>query len=420
MALRSARLSALVGGHAGLFVFALCAAPRIAALLWLPPSPHNYYWDYADGLLHHGVLGADTQPSTYLEPLYPAFLAAARWLTGDRDLAVLLLQTAVAAAGGVALFRLGARLAGSITVGLIAAGLYAFYPYLVRQSVAYLSLTLVMTLLMISSWRYTRIENNRDAAVCGAWLGLTALARTALLPVAATLVVLLVVERRWKQAAALSCTVALMVGPWMLRNHLVDGSAITTRAGENLFVSTNQYTTFVLPGHDVDLLVPYAYQLVDREMPRDASAADAGRMADRILLRHAVQYARTHPWDTARLKLTNAVFVFVPRLIPFHEKSDATQAVITGDTLRIENEVARPWTYEMIHAVSYGGLLILAALGLHARRHTLANDRVLLAVLAVVVAVNTVFFTTTLLCTPMVFVLMFYAACAITDRNVNW
>ncbi len=398
--------------YPGTSVFIVCIATRVAALGWFAPAGTNYYWEYAEGLLHHGWLGING-PSTYLEPVYPAFLAAARWLTGERPAAVLLLQIAIAAAGGVALVGLASRVANNPRVGLVTGLMYACYPYLVRQSVAYLEVTLVTTLVIVASWQYSRIENSRGAARAGLWLGVAILARSSMAPLAPLLVVMLALQRRWTQAIALALGAAVMLTPWMVRNERVGGTPFTTRAGENLFVSTNRYTAAVLPGYDVDLLVPYAYEVIGLEIAAPTTP-HVNRLIDRIFLRHAVQFAREHPWRTVRLKLTNALFVFVPRLTPFYEKSDATRAVFERGELRIEHTVRRSWVHEAAHAMAYGAILALAAVGAYRRRDRLRDDGVLLAVLATVVTSNVVFFTTTRLATPMVFVVMFYAACAIS------
>ena len=96
-------------------IFGICAAPRLVAMaMWPSPAP-TYYDELADGLLATGTFGFNGVSSTYMEPLYPAFLAAARFVTAGWTPGVTLLQIAIAAIGGVLLYRLGSHLAGPRT-----------------------------------------------------------------------------------------------------------------------------------------------------------------------------------------------------------------------------------------------------------------------------------------------------------------
>jgi hypothetical protein len=95
-------------------------------VLWLAPPPElTFYWEYASSLLEHGTLGVAGTPDSVVEPLYPAFLAAARWLTGDRIPLVLAVQIFIASAGGVLLHGVTRSLSGSARAAWIATLLYA-------------------------------------------------------------------------------------------------------------------------------------------------------------------------------------------------------------------------------------------------------------------------------------------------------
>ena len=160
-----------------LLVFAICAAPRFVALAIFPGASSTYYDELAAGLLSTGSFGFDGTPSTYMEPLYPAFLAGARLVTGDSLPLVLILQIVVASIGGVLLDRLASHHAGP-RAGLFAALFYAVYPYLVRQSVALLEITLCTTLAIGTALALSRTDRIRGALVTGALFGLLMLTRT--------------------------------------------------------------------------------------------------------------------------------------------------------------------------------------------------------------------------------------------------
>jgi 4-amino-4-deoxy-L-arabinose transferase-like glycosyltransferase len=389
-------------------VFVVCAAPRLLALAVFPHAASTYYDELATGLLTTGRFGFDGVPSTYIEPLYPAFLAAARMLTGNSTEAVLLLQIALASFGGVLLFRLGSRLAGP-QAGLYAAMFYAFHPYLIRQSVALLEITLCATLAIAATLRLSRVEGARDAAGAGVLLGLLMLTRASFAPVVVGAAAWLAWRGRVRLAAVLVVTALLVQAPWLVRNTRVDGSPIPSRVGENLYLSTSRYAT-VLPVHDIDLLVPLALADVQDAVPTaQLGPGLAERAIDRAMLARAVAFMREQPAEVLWLKVRNVLYLFTPQLLPRYTKSAAAFAVVQAGVVHVFNERRRPWIEDVSHAVAQSAIMLLAAIGLR-RRGLQDKDVPLLVMLATGAAVCVGFFPTTRLMSPVMFVVMFYAA----------
>ena len=399
-------------------VFAMCALPRAAAVfLW--PAQSTYYWELADSLARgHGFV-LDGEPVTFIEPLYPAFLAVLKWLTADSPVAIGLLQAAIGAVGGVLLWRCTERLAGA-RAAFAAALLYACYPYYVRQSGAWIEVCLATTLAIGAAWQYVRIENIKGAAFCGLWLGLLILTRATFLVTLMAFITCLVLARHFDRALALLLVALGICLPWTLRNHAIDRSTLPPRVGENLFVSTGEFSRAAGPRYDVDLLVEHSYDLVADEVAGRANEDPSPRrLADRVLLEHALAYAAAHPVETAWLKARNFLYLFDPRLLPAYEKSSFTRAVVTGSAVRFEGLVKRPWLDEAAHTAVQSLLLVCGGAGVWLRRRRLRDDQALLAVAGSVALVCTIFFPTTRLVAPAMFVLMFYAGVAWAARSVN-
>lgn len=401
-----------------LYVFLLCLAPRLLALLWFPAPERTHYWGLASGLLLDHAFRVDGVSTTYIEPLYPVFLAAARFVTGERLALVLILQAAVAALGGVLLYRLSLDLTGRQSVGWIAAVLYACNPYLVRQSVSLMEISLATTLLIAASWAFNRSLHRHHertaAAAAGVLLGLAVLTRFSFVPIVGAACVMLLWRRRVPQAAALACAAGLCVGPWLLRSYAVDGSLAPTRIGENLFVSTCEYADQVVPHINVDVLSPRAYAAASRELePLGLGPVDLQRAADAWLLRRALDCVFDNPRRAARMKLANALHTLSPRLLPYEHKPDGAMAFFEAGQLRVRGLVPRPRATTAVHIVVQALLLVCACAGLAVRRVATPGDSFLLCVAGAIIAVNTIFFPTTRLLAPMWFVLMFYAACAL-------
>lgn len=394
-------------------IFAICAAPRLVAMaLWRSP-PQTYYDELAGGLLSTGTFGFGGVPSTYMEPLYPAFLAAANVLTAESAPAVTIAQIAVAAIGGVLLYRLASDLAGP-RAGVCAGVIYALYPYLVRQSVAHLEITLCATLAIAATLALTRAGTTRGAIGAGLLFGLLMLARTSFAAAAVAGALWLAWHVSGRVAVVMLLTALAVIAPWLVRNARIDGSPLPSRIGENLYLSTSPYAAAV-PVHDIDLLVPLALaEMNSLQLP----AGREERGMDDVMLARAFTFIREHPGHALWLKARNALYLFSPLLLPRDAKRSGAFAEMEGTTVRIVNAARRPWFEDVSHGVAQGALLLLAAFGI-ARRGLRAGDAPLLIMLGAQAAVCVVFFPTTRLMAPVMFVVMFYASTAACRASVD-
>lgn len=395
-----------IGHRADLLVFAAAALARLACFAWFGLPEENYYAGLATGLLLHKTLGFDGTAETFFEPLYPAVLASLRWATGDRAALVVVLQIALASTGAVILRRLTLALTDDPRAAVIAACFYALHPYLARQAVAYQCLTLTTLLLMLAALQFVRLGRPRAAVWLGLYLGLLLLTRLSLAPLVVLAVAMLLFEGRRRVAVIVLAVCLAVAGPWVLRNYRTDGTLGAGRAGENLYVSTAPFSRELLAGHDVDLVVQQVHESLVREPGNESTADGTGD----ILLTRAWQHAVAHPWDALYVKIRSALYVVLPRLVPFYPKSASARAwIVDGTHLRFEGLTRRPVIEELTFAAAASAILVLACVGLLKRRHVLWNDRFLLLTLAVYVSIHAVFFATTRLVSPMYFVLMFYA-----------
>jgi hypothetical protein len=401
-----------------LVVFAMCLVPRAAAVFIWPPQP-TYYSELANSLARGQGFTSGGEPITAIEPLYPAFLAVLERVTGGNAVATGLLQAAVGAIGGVLLWQLAEQLGGRrAAIGTTV--LYALYPYYVRQAGAWIEVCFATTLLIAAVRQYTRIENIRGAALCGAWLGLLVLTRATFLVLLVGLTATLALSRRPGRALALFLVAIGVTLPWTLRDRGVDGSLLPPRVGENLFVSTSEFSRMAGPRYDVDLLVQHGYDLAGDEIIRRLTTAESStRTADRVLLERALTYAKAHPLEVAWLKARNALYLFYPGLLPAYEKSASARAIVNGSAVRFENLAARPWIYDAAHTAVQSVILVLGLAGLWLRRARWRDDLALLIAAGSFALVYTVFFPTTRLLAPAMFVPMFYAGSAIANWRVQ-
>src|SRR5207244_12119906 len=148
-------------------------------------------------------------------------------------------------------------------------------------------------------------------------------------------------------AAAIVCLAC--VAPWMAHTRSTTGAFVPPRIGENLFVSTSEWTARVVPRTNVDVLVGLADDLVRDDMRARGITSYNAADRDRALLRHALAYARDHPLETIALKLRNLLFVLQPRLLPFGQR--VGEASMAGGRLDVPPVAPRPLAFELAAAI---------------------------------------------------------------------
>ncbi|MGQ9575619.1 MAG: ArnT family glycosyltransferase [Thermoguttaceae bacterium] len=233
----------------GLILAAL--AVRLAVLGFsargLADDPDGYR-AVADNLLRHGTFGKGEIPTAYRPPLYPLVLVPCLALGPGANAAIALLHVALGVATVWLTFRLGERW-GLGRWGLLAAGLVACDPILLRHSALIMTETLAAFLaaaaLVSLGWAASRPACGR-AALAGAWLGLAALCRPAFLAFLAGAAVPLAClgpdwHGRLKRLLGLLVGAGLVLAPWAARNQLQFGRPMlgTTHGGYTLWLANN-------------------------------------------------------------------------------------------------------------------------------------------------------------------------------------
>ncbi len=397
------------------FFFGLCFVPRLAYHLWNPvlDPASNYYWRLSDSLLRFGTLGFDGVRSTAFEPLYPLFLGVSRWLTRDHFLGVILLQIAVASIGCIYFYKLCLEVSKNETLGAIGVFLYSFYPYYVHQSTRITEIPILTTLLILFCYYFSRATDVKNFFSSGIALGLLLLIRFAVLPIGLFALTALLLKKRFLGFFVTLAATLLLVFPLLLRNYRLDGSFLLTRSGLNFFEANGPYSDKMIPAYSTDLLNVYAYDLLGKE-PKEKPFTEAGQV-DRFFTHKALQFIKENPFRTLKLKLLNPVYLFHPRIVPYHGLTENTRLLFdeTGG-FRVENFSSREPVGEWAHTIAYSLIFLTAIYGVFLRKNQLERDTVLWVVILGFVIVYSVYFPTTKLRAPMDFTLMFYSACALS------
>ncbi len=347
------------------------------------------YDTYARNLLDTGVYGLHAGvPDAVLPPLYSALLAAVYALAGRGALQVVILNTILDLAAILALRRLGARLLpGGLTTGTLAAAFTAFYPYLVFQSVSVSDTSLFIALLYVVLAATVSLRDVSGAraiwmsgAVCGALLGIAALARPIVAPLAGLVAIWFAATLGARAAARRLLPAALVAGlvlaPWLARNTRVYGQfvPVATNGGSNFWQGNNAQTiAYLRAGYDAQWVPPPDVEAADRLGPE----------AGAEMFQQALDYLRANPqvvpdlvWTKLRVQWSLDIS---PRVNPSADgppapPGEAAAHVNADGSLRLAGLpptepvviYARPLFNRVgrsVHRLYWGGLLLLAVLG---------------------------------------------------------
>ncbi|WP_165246250.1 ArnT family glycosyltransferase [Paludisphaera soli] len=227
----------------------------------------EYYWKLAetirDGELFQIVEWGDIPHFALRTPGYPLFLAACRWLLGDRPLGARLVQAGLGALSVWLVFRLARAATGEADrrAAPVASALTAIHPYFVIMSVLLLSEALFVPLLLAFLWAMAVLWD-RDATRAmlapamgaGVAAGASVLVRPSCLlyfpaATAAWLACRAVSKRPMRPAAVAALVVAIgfagVMAPWWVRNARIYGAFVPTALwmGASLYDGLNPNAT---------------------------------------------------------------------------------------------------------------------------------------------------------------------------------
>lgn len=305
-----------------LMVFALALAPRVTWGIYAdrPPQGLNDPTVY-DFLAHqiaegHGYSRPTGEPFAYYPVAYPATMGGLYWLLDhtflpDNYVRASKMMNAVFGALTVLMVYLLALRLFDRRVGLLAAGVLAFFPSQVFYTGTLLSEPLFtmlvvagMLVLLWKPWRSDGVEAWRLAAF-GLLMGAATLTRaiTLLVPVVLALVWLFTLRPRWKaltQAGVVALGIAVFVVPWSVRNSVKLGEPIliSTNAGDDLCIGNFAGA----PGHFV--LSGPCFEGFENLPPKELEV-----QRNREGLERAIRFAVDHPLEEARLVLKKAYYL---------------------------------------------------------------------------------------------------------------
>lgn len=261
----------------------------------------HLYDALAQSILNGQGLSFAGQPTAFVTPGYPIFLALCYWLIGRNFLLIGLLQSALGAAVAVFVYKM-ARGIFDREVAWVAGLLSALMPELIVWGSGQI-LTEPLYIFLLTAALYALVSllpadgkplpaNAAGvsqslflrAATAGLLLGLSALVRPIALIFGACCILYLWRKAGWLRAGVVALGLLLTIAPWIYRNHERLGTAMmTTETGWVLYLYHSPQTSAENGGYDPHVArVPEVRGLSEVEQ-------------NRFYLRAALRFAYGHP-----------------------------------------------------------------------------------------------------------------------------
>jgi 4-amino-4-deoxy-L-arabinose transferase-like glycosyltransferase len=256
---------------------------------------------------------------------------------------------------------------------IIAAAITALYPYYVMHDTAlqetslFTFLTAVAVILLLRAYRS---GSAGSAAWAGFVLSLDVLTRATIAPFA-VLAALWLFARHRRAALLYACVAALVVAPWLIRSYRLTGTpALTTETGLQIWDGNNAYTFSHYPEESIDLSKGVAFDAMSATEQAELNGlGDNEAVRDRWFRRKGIDYIRANPWQTVANGFRKNEAAFGWLLSP-----------------------RRSFGPNLLHALSYGPVMLLGLWGIWSRRHRWREDSLIYAAFLSFVGVTAVFF----------------------------
>jgi len=354
------------------------------------------YDEYALNLLETGVYGREAGVAdSILPPLYSYVLAGLYAIFGRSYIAVGVLHIlfdliAIGLLYDICRRLLPHQLTDDSTwgewVGALSGLFFALYPYLIFQNLTLIDTPLWILLLHLFVWLMILLRDREQldrntwliAIAGGVVLGVSALARALLPPLAVLVALWFLFRLSLKQTIIRLLPVALVslivLIPWMIRGYQIHGGfvAVALNSGENVYQGNNPQTVpFFRAGYDVQWSSP----------PENMPDTDDRYIINNALMQEGLRYLRENPDKIPELIWVKLWIYWNPQVTPLKNLregerlrlSDSGEVLVLTDEGSQEGVTPSNAEYEdnslfnvvgrTVHVLYFGGLWMLSIVG---------------------------------------------------------
>lgn len=284
-------------------------------------------------------------------PLFPLMMAGFMRMTGQSRTLTILLLAGISACTILVTYRLASGLFGR-QVAMASASLVAVYPFFfvhdpaLTESGLYCLLTVSLILLLV---RMAQRPTCHLAAGAGILCALSALTRGTALPFAYAIgpwilvIPRAAVKRRVQLLAVYVLAFIVCVAPWLVRNYGIhDRLVFVVGGGRSLWMAQNELIGRVYPYQSIDTVEWALWERFSEAERAELRSLREGE-TDGWFQERAMVYIKAHPLQVASLAAKKVSAAYSPLMNP-RERQETLKYVI--------------------HALSYGLLLIPVVIGL--------------------------------------------------------
>jgi 4-amino-4-deoxy-L-arabinose transferase-like glycosyltransferase len=248
---------------------------------------------------------------------------------GNNFLYIVIPQALLGAGTALCAFLIGRHFFNA-SVGVLAGAIVAFYPYYVMHDTALQETGMVTFCMALAMWlllRASKLNRNADWFLAGMALGAIPLIRVS---GASAVAVGLVWCAGWgasgnyldrlRKSLLLLLAVALITGPWLVRNYRLTGAPVfSSQTGSALWTGNNPQTFSHYPTGSIDRSREEAWLRLSEIDRADLRRLDENQRS--IWFTHrALAYMRENPWSVLQGMVRKVDAAFSWRLNPFREK----------------------------------------------------------------------------------------------------
>ncbi len=340
---------------------------------------YTFFFALAQSIASGKGISLGGTPTGFRVPLYPILLAG---LTLGRRAfwPIVIAQSAIGAGTAICAALLARRMfpgPAARTAATLAAAIVALYPYYIFHDTA-LQETSLFTFFTLVAVLVLEETASVGKPLTGAWagllLGLDVLTRATIAPFAALAPLWLCWRRRTRAGAACALVLAATVFPWVWRNFIVMGvPTLSTETGLEFWIGNNGFLFRYYPRESSDLSEAKALNSMPLEERQELNRlADSEAKTSRWFLHKGLQYIRTHPRQTVinGFRKIAAAFYWLP-------------------------SPRRGPLIDLVHAFSYGPVMLLGLWGMWRRRAHWRDDSLIYLLFAEFMLVTAVFWAET-------------------------
>ena len=276
---------------------------------------------YGKGITFDGI----TQTNGISDVLHPFLISPIfRFFSSEIEIHVVLTLLSIFGVGTAFLIFKIVNLLGSENVGLLAASIWLFNPYVILMELTGLGTSIYVFFLALSVFFYLKIRINdqyttKNIFILGILLGITILSRTEGILLLFVIFLDIFYKLFWKtefkvksilKPFILGVTSFLVISPWIIWNLVVFNSFIQTSAQANTYIKRSYYLLEHGSFFSLSSIASHVHHMIDQLISFILADTLFSPIVIGLILGISFLWILKHPEDSIKLRNLNFLFLF--------------------------------------------------------------------------------------------------------------